>query len=342
MFLFAILTLMNIAVDTAAAIQVNAEAKEIQIPNDILNIENEHIGINQSLIIEENKAAHQASFTKYINSLSFEKSYVVDREKHDTIIKYLKNTVEEPNAKFKSYVKRSCYNLVDEVLHKDVDGNNLPVAIKEEFFNILYTLHCVQRGHCGINKLWHQLDLRYHGMPRKIVTEFVNLCPICNLKQVQKSQPRIKPIRSEKFLSRLQIDLVDMRHNPCIKNGRTYNWIAHVIDHFTQFHIIWALEHKSAEEVVAGLESRVFAYLGLPLVLQSDNGTEFKNSLMVNLVQSWDGECKIIHGRPRHPQSQGLVEQANGTMQRMIAAMIIQFKKRKETKKLLHIMLAIV
>ena len=56
MFLFAILTLMNIAVDTAAAIQVNAEAIEIQIPNDILNIENELIGINQSLIIEENKA----------------------------------------------------------------------------------------------------------------------------------------------------------------------------------------------------------------------------------------------------------------------------------------------
>ena len=34
----------------------------------------------------------------------------------------------------------------------------------------------------------------------------------------------------------------------------------------------------------------------------------------------------MIHGRPRHPQTQGLVEQANGTMERMIAAMITQFK----------------
>lgn len=36
------------------------------------------------------------------------------------------------------------------------------------------------------------------------------------------------------------------------------------------------------------------------------------------------GDCKIIHGRPRHPQSQGLVEQANGTLERMLAALMNQ------------------
>ena len=48
--------------------------------------------------------------------------------------------------------------------------------------------------------------------------------------------------------------------------------------------------------------------------------------MMVKLIESWDGDCKMIYGRPRHPQSQGLVEQANGTMEKMIAAMIAQFK----------------
>lgn len=33
-----------------------------------------------------------------------------------------------------------------------------------------------------------------------------------------------------------------------------------------------------------------------------------------------------MHGRPRHPQSQGLVEQANGTLERMLAAMIAEKK----------------
>lgn len=34
----------------------------------------------------------------------------------------------------------------------------------------------------------------------------------------------------------------------------------------------------------------------------------------------------MIHGRPRHPQSQGLVEQANGTLEKMIRAMCEQFR----------------
>ncbi|CAF0935843.1 unnamed protein product [Brachionus calyciflorus] len=42
-------------------------------------------------------------------------------------------------------------------------------------------------------------------------------------------------------------------------------------------------------------------------------------------VQSWDGNCKIIHGRSRHSQGQGLVEQGNGTLKRMIASMMSQF-----------------
>jgi hypothetical protein len=63
-----------------------------------------------------------------------------------------------------------------------------------------------------------------------------------------------------------------------------------------------SLKDKSAKEVVAGLEERVFAYFGFPDILQSDNGLEFKNSLMVSLLNSWDGSCRFVHGRPRHPQ----------------------------------------
>lgn len=42
----------------------------------------------------------------------------------------------------------------------------------------------------------------------------------------------------------------------------------------------------------------------------------------------------MIHGRPRHPQSQGLVEQANGTLERMISSMMAQ-EARKDWVNLL-------
>ena len=59
---------------------------------------------------------------------------------------------------------------------------------------------------------------------------------------------------------------------------------------------------------------------------------------MVNLLNSWDGSCRFIHGRARHPQSQGLVEQANGTMQKMIASMLVQFNTQNWVKLLPKVM----
>ena len=61
----------------------------------------------------------------------------------------------------------------------------------------------------------------------------------------------------------------------------------------------------------------------------SDNGLEFKNKTMIDLIKKWDGDCKCVYGRPRHPQSQGLIEQANGTEKNMIAAMMEQGKTKE-------------
>ena len=46
-------------------------------------------------------------------------------------------------------------------------------------------------------------------------------------------------------------------------------------------------------------------------ILQSDNGREFKGVLLL-LMKRYN--VRIKHGRPRTPQTQGLVEQANGTV----------------------------
>ena len=57
-------------------------------------------------------------------------------------------------------------------------------------------------------------------------------------------------------------------------------------------------------EVAMGLVSRVISYIGVPKILQSDNGREFVNEIMRESV--WPGEVVIINGRRRHRQSQGL------------------------------------
>jgi hypothetical protein len=284
-----------------------------------------------------NEEKHRNTFEDWLKDHTNKEdstSKILDRKQVETRIKCLANrgSDDEFTSQFKHRLKSQKFNIqiVDdkEVLYRLHKNKNFPVAIKEDFFKILSGLHCENRGHMGQNQLEAQVKDRYHNLPRSAIEAFVQSCVICSLKKIQHIQPRIKPIRSEDFLSRLQIDLVDMRCQPCIKNGLKYEWIAHVMDHFSKFHVIWAQQHKTAEEVVENLESRVFAYFGLPFILQSDNGREFKNQLMVNLVESWEGSCKIVHGRPRHPQSQGLVEQANGTLENMLRSMMVQFNRK--------------
>ena len=96
------------------------------------------------------------------------------------------------------------------------------------------------------------------------------------------------------------------------------NWIGHVIDHFSKFHIIFPMKTKEAQEVADNLATKVFAKCMAYQRKQSDNGREFVNKVVRNLLIDWDGLCKTINGRPRHPQSQGAVERGNREVEKMI------------------------
>ena len=55
---------------------------------------------------------------------------------------------------------------------------------------------------------------------------------------------------------------------------------------------------------------------------------------MLDMIASWDGDFKIVYGRPKHPQSQGLIEQANGTGGNMIGAAMELYNTREWAKLL--------
>ena len=73
-----------------------------------------------------------------------------------------------------------------------------------------------------------------------------------------------------------------------------FHWICHIEDHFSKFHIIWPLKRKCGIEGADGICTRVLAYYGLPNIFQSDNGAEFVNHLVEDLVKKeWRGKYKI-------------------------------------------------
>ena len=294
------------------------------------------------------KELHYDRFLKRIEAdgILRKNSKIIDQAKYDQIFKLLNGERHDLSSSQAFYYKNGDFQLVNRldksvilgkrVYEKQKDAKSkdkskysvLEVVPKEKFFDTIYYIHAILRGHCGMNKTVHQICERYASIPRHVIEIYCQLCPVCLLKVVQTTQPRLRPIRSDGFWSHTQIDLIDMRHNP--SDG--YKYICHLEDHFSKYHVLWKMKQKCADEVLAGLYEKVFPYFGIPKIFQSDNGLEFKNSKVVNLINNWDGDCDIRYGRPRHPQSQGLIEQANGTTQRMLSSLVQQHKICQDDK----------
>lgn len=116
------------------------------------------------------------------------------------------------------------------------------------------------------------------------------------------------------FNSHCQVNLLDFQSHP----DREYKFIMVYQDHLTKFVVLSALKSKRAEEVAYKLVD-IFTLLGAPTILQSDNGREFANNVVSSLKEYWP-TLKIVHGKPRHSQSQGNVKRANQDIENMLCA----------------------
>ena len=125
-------------------------------------------------------------------------------------------------------------------------------------------------------------------------------CQSCLLERQNWSRAPLEPIISDHTLQRVQIDLVDILHEP---DGQ-YKWVLHIKDHFSKWTSLFALKSKTAAEVADALAVFI-GFFGHPEIIQCDNGREFKRVLSVLLKQYG---FKVINGRPLTPQTLGHVE----------------------------------
>jgi hypothetical protein len=110
-------------------------------------------------------------------------------------------------------------------------------------------------------------------IPRPAIEIFLTVCQTCSCKKSMNRKLVIKPIMSNDFNERGQVDLIDFQSVP---DGK-YKWILNYQDHHTKCISLRPMES----------------------ILQSDNGREFVNCVLDELKQLWP-ECVIVHGRPSH------------------------------------------
>lgn len=181
-----------------------------------------------------------------------------------------------------------------------------------QLFDILYDIH-VSTGHGGRDRMIKQGRSIYKNLIRADISSFVNLCAPCQMKQKKEKKGIVsKPMVFDDLNSRCQVDLIDYQSHP----DGPYKFIMVYQDHLTKFVILRSLKSKCAVEVADKL-IEIFTLFGAPTVLQSDNGREFCNNVILEITKLWS-DLKMVHGKPRHSQSQGSVERANQDVENML------------------------
>ena len=80
----------------------------------------------------------------------------------------------------------------------------------------------------------------------------VKQCEICHRKATNRSRGPLTPIISTELFERVQVDLIDFRHQPDASYGPVgpkYHWVMHVKDHFSKFTQLYPLQGKLFTEV---------------------------------------------------------------------------------------------
>ena len=217
----------------------------------------------------------------------------------------------------KLHVSPDSFELRDEVLYKSshvtADDDSVhhasqlvvPQALVPV---ILYHVHDSPfAGHPGKDRSLRQAQRSYFWPSmRKDISRHCLLCVSCAEHRPARhfESPNLPyPIPHAPWDS-LSIDVLKL---PLTEKGNQYLLVC--VDSFSRYTILVPLKDKSAKSVARALIDDVICRYSAPRVLLSDNGTEFNNTILQAVCESFHiKKCNIV---PYSPQANGKVERAN-------------------------------
>jgi len=149
-------------------------------------------------------------------------------------------------------------------------------------------------GHPGITRTIAHLDRNFWwNTMRKDVKRWIKACLACSKRKTPRPGHHGLPsaITGNHPFHRVAIDLVQV----------TVEYILSVLDLFSRFIILIPLKDKTAASVANALFERVFAVLGIPSEIISDEGTEFVNAGIKAMCETWG--LRLIPSSGYQPQA---------------------------------------
>ena len=197
-----------------------------------------------------------------------------------------------------------------------------------KIFDAIQECHVDQGSHLGIERTYKFCSEKYYNVTVDAVKIYCETCRVCNEKQpaIPPHKGAKRPIFSQSFRDRVQVDLVDMRKK-AMRNiyGVTQNWILTVKDHFTGLTYVTSIPRKRPKYVAFELE-RIFGLMGYPAIFHTDNGKEFTGKALIALLREINPRILTVTGRPRTPRDQGSVESMNKLIEKVLQSIEAQIR----------------
>ena len=215
--------------------------------------------------------------------------------------------------------------LIDNVLYRQYTSDDpnssgdrqlvLPESLQPR---VLKAAHAdVSGGHLGIERTLEKLRKRYYWpFMTSDVTKFCKACEVCESRKAPVPTPRAPLVQdSASFpLERVAIDIM----GPLPESRRGNRYIVVVCDYFTKWCEAFPVPNIQAETVATVLVDGFFCRYGVSYHLHSDRGAQFESNLFQQLCKMLD--VHKTRTTAYHPQSDGLVERMNRTLENLLAA----------------------
>ena len=222
-------------------------------------------------------------------------------------------------------LERSHYTLVDGVLHRidDARKGRLRLCVPREMRELLMQeAHAgVFAGHFSSNSVYNKLARYYwwDGMYRDVHAH-CRSCLTCASYQGtgRRVKPQLMSIPVGGPFHRVGVDIMEL---PLTSNGNKY--VISFVDYLTKWVESFPSDNQTSETIVRLLVDHVICRHGVPEVLVSDRGANLLSTLMKEVSEVMG--MKKVNTTAYHPQTDGLVENFNRSLQAMVAKSVDTF-----------------
>ena len=198
-------------------------------------------------------------------------------------------------------------------------------SLSTEVYKLMSKVHNSIVGHLGVERTIKKLIRLDHKWPtmRADVIKFIKECPCCQKMSYLKVPILTSPYTtaSLELMKKISMDCIGP-----IRESDGYTHILTIIDNFSRYVGLYPIKGPTALEIARSLLVHIGTF-GCLSIMQMDNGTEFINQLINELVLLLGTQATAILAYSK--EENAIVERCNFEVMRHLRAMIFEINKRE-------------